>query len=155
VGDFGFATKVEQPEATQKQRAKTVLGTPLWMAPEIHRREQYSSGVDIWALGIVAIEMAEGVPPYKGLNREEIREQVKTKGAGLKNPPQWSAEFNDFVSQALTMDADKRPSAEQLLKHPFLKRAADHLSMPKVEKKKKDAPEEPAGDDAPLDVGDE
>ncbi len=156
VGDFGFATKVEQPEAAQKQRAKTVLGTPLWMAPEIHRREQYSSGVDIWALGIVAIEMAEGVPPYKGLNREEIREQVKTKGAGLKHPGDWSPEFNDFVSQSLTMDPEKRPSAEALLKHPFLKRAADRLTMLKVEKKKKDGDDaNAAADDAPLDAGDD
>lgn len=60
VGDFGFATKVEAPATVEtKQRAKTVLGTPLWMAPEIHRREQYSSAVDIWAIGIVALEMAE------------------------------------------------------------------------------------------------
>jgi serine/threonine protein kinase len=59
VGDFGFATKVEAVKSETKQRAKTVLGTPLWMAPEIHRREQYSSAVDIWAVGIVALEMAE------------------------------------------------------------------------------------------------
>lgn len=60
MGDFGFATKVEPPKSVDaKQRAKTVLGTPLWMAPEIHRREQYSSAVDIWAMGIVALEMAE------------------------------------------------------------------------------------------------
>ncbi len=155
VGDFGFATKVEPPKTVDaKQRAKTVLGTPLWMAPEIHRREQYSSAVDIWAMGIVALEMAEGVPPYKGLNREEIREQVKTNGAGLKEPDKWSPEFNDFVEQCLTMDAEQRPSAEQLLKHPFLKKAADHLSMPKVEKKKKEQ-DDPAGDNDKLDAGDE
>lgn len=83
LGDFGFATKL----AEGRVRAKTVLGTPLWMAPEIHRREQYTASVDIWAMGIVAIEMAEGLPPHKGLNREEIREQVKTHGAHLKASP--------------------------------------------------------------------
>lgn len=194
MGDFGFATKVEPPKSVDaKQRAKTVLGTPLWMAPEIHRREQYSSAVDIWAMGIVALEMAEvrrkrkafflfcgfvvtflqGVPPYKGMNREEIREQVKTNGAGLKvcllvaflfnfffnkkktqDPGLWSAEFNDFVEQCLTMDADQRPSAEQLLKHPFLKKASERLQMPKVEKKKKDQPDDAADNDK-LDAGDE
>jgi serine/threonine protein kinase len=91
------------------------------------------------------------VPPYKGLNREEIREQVKTKGARLKvqlvfvvffrfvseiekqSPKDWSEGFNDFVEQCLTMDAEQRPTAEQLLKHPFLKIAAERLTMPKGE----------------------
>ena len=135
LGDFGFATKVEHKPEETKQRAKTVLGTPLWMAPEIHRREKYDSSVDIWALGIVAIEMAEGLPPYKGMNREEIREKVKTQGASLKNPEEWSNDMNEFVEQCLTMHSEDRPTAVQLLKHAFMARAADRLSMPKVVKK--------------------
>ena len=130
--------KPASEENVVKQRAKTVLGTPLWMAPEIHRREKYDSSVDIWALGIVAIEMAEGIPPYKGMNREEIREKVKTQGASLRDPQLWSAEMNDFVGQCLTMNSDERPTAVALLKHPFMSFAADRLSMPKIKKPTKE-----------------
>lgn len=84
-------------------------------------------------MGIVAIEMAEGIPPHKGLNREEIREQVKTHGASLRHPERWSAEFNNILSQMLAMRSEDRPTAEQLLKHPFMQKAADRLSMPKIE----------------------
>ena len=49
----------------------------------------------------------------------------------LQDPGKWTAEFNDFVEQCLTMDAEQRPSAEALLKHSFLRKADDHLTMPK------------------------
>lgn len=92
--------------------------------------------------------------------REEKRKKENKNRNGLffaveilQDPGAWSAEFNDFVEQCLTMDADKRPTAEQLLKHPFLKKAAERLTMPKVEKKKKE--EDVAGDNDKLDAGDE
>ncbi len=63
-----------------------MVGTPLWMAPEIFLTRQYGPGVDVWALGVVVVEMAEGRPPYHRLDRKEALKQICSKGCALSNP---------------------------------------------------------------------
>ena len=60
IGDFGVSAQLNN---TMQQR-KTTCGTPLFMAPEIIVGETYSSKADLWSLGILAIQMADGMPPH-------------------------------------------------------------------------------------------
>ncbi|NWW14864.1 PAK3 kinase, partial [Oreocharis arfaki] len=60
LADFGLCALLT-PEQTKRTSA---IGTLLWMAPEVVRREPYGPKVDTWSLGIVGIEMAKGEPPY-------------------------------------------------------------------------------------------
>ena len=77
------------------------IGTSKWMAPEMIQRAKYSYGVDIWALGITAIELADGKVPDLDIKN--------AKAAAQRDPPQiqsqrWSSEYKDFVSKCLTTD---------------------------------------------------
>lgn len=117
LADFGFAAQL-----TQEIDCRTsVVGTPNWMAPEVVVGDKYNEKVDIWALGIVAIEIADGEPPYGRNNKAKIFQLiVNGHTPELRNKGEWSQEFLDFVDVCLNKNLQFRPSAEELLRHPFL-----------------------------------
>jgi len=67
IADFGFATAFNQTD-----KLKQKLGSPLYMAPEIVRGDQYTSAVDIWALGVIGFIMLSGRPPFKARTQQQI-----------------------------------------------------------------------------------
>jgi RIO-like serine/threonine protein kinase len=112
IADFGFAVQLTK----QKSKRKTTLGTPYWMAPELIRGKKYDTKVDVWSLGILMMEMAEGDPPYMDLPTLKALFLISKKGVpGLKEPEKWSEHFRDFVSQCLKMKPSHRPHATDLL----------------------------------------
>ena len=114
--DFGICK-----EYIKNKMKKFRGGSPYWMAPEILKKEEYSQNIDIWALGITCVELAEYEPPYSKLSPEEVMKKIiKTPPTGLEEPSFWSNEFNDFISKCLTVDKNKRPSSDELLKHDFI-----------------------------------
>lgn len=84
----------------------------------------YNSKADIWSLGITAIEIAEKNPPLSDIHPMRALQLIPKSDLGFSKPKNWSKAFVDFVAQCLTKDPRKRPSAKQLLSHPFISRAA-------------------------------
>lgn len=131
LADFGYTAQL----TNKNDKRKTVCGTPYWMAPELIQGYEYGTEVDIWSLGIMCIEMAEGVPPY--LDEQPMRALylIVVNGVkGLTEKDKWSAEFNDLVDQCLQVDPHKRPSAHTLLNHPFLKKACSQKEISELNK---------------------
>lgn len=90
------------------------------MAPELILGKNYDDKVDIWSVGIVLIEMMEGKPPYMELPPLKALYLISKKGVPPPKEANWTYNLVDVVSLCLKMKSSKRPSASQLLDHPFL-----------------------------------
>ncbi|PON43349.1 Serine/threonine protein kinase, partial [Parasponia andersonii] len=126
LADYGVSESCYDPDSGRfRPSLSTATGNDVsyWVAPE----KEYSPKWDIWTVGIVAMEMSYGRPPLSLLPGTEsllfqLRKRFgswKDENMAISNLGSFSEEYKDMVSLCLEQDPAKRPSAEDLLKHPF------------------------------------
>ncbi|KAK7274975.1 hypothetical protein RIF29_16078 [Crotalaria pallida] len=133
LGDFGVAAQLTR---TMSKR-NTFIGTPHWMAPEVIQESRYDGKVDVWALGVSAIEMAEGTPPRSSVHPMRVLFMISIEPAPmLEDKEKWSLYFHDFVAKCLTKEPRLRPTAAEMLKHKFFEKwkTGSAAMLPKLEK---------------------
>lgn len=101
-------------------------GSPHWMAPEVIRTKQHTFKSDIWSLGITAIELAQGDPPFHEMNGFQVMDHIlNSEPPRLGCEQNFSPLFHDFLSKCLVWKERDRPSASLLLQHPFINTPAN------------------------------
>jgi hypothetical protein len=117
ITDFGVSSCVDLQTAGS---GHTMVGTPWYIAPEMIEGRPYDHSVDIWSLGCTVLELATGHRPYHTLNgMAALFRMVQDKMPPI--PPGLSSECASFLRACWVWEPSRRPSAVDLLKHPFVR----------------------------------
>lgn len=124
ISDFGISKKSQDIYSNNAEMS--MQGTIFWMAPEVihsmveDKKQGYSAKIDIWSLGCVVLEMFAGQRPW---SNEAVVSAIYKIGKTKLAPPipeELSDEAKDFLNKCFTIDSEKRPTAEELLRHLFM-----------------------------------
>ncbi|XP_014524160.1 mitogen-activated protein kinase kinase kinase NPK1 [Vigna radiata var. radiata] len=120
LADFGASKKVV--ELATINGAKSMKGTPHWMSPEVILQTGHTISTDIWSVACTVIEMATGKPPWSQQYPQEVSAlfYIGTTKSHPPIPEHLSAEAKDFLLKCFHKEPDLRPSASELLQHPFI-----------------------------------
>ena len=117
VADFGISKRLEETRGM----ARSFVGTAAYMAPERIAGQEHSAPSDLWSLGIICVECAQGFHPYRHVSSYyDLIVEI-----GEMPPPslpvgRFSSSLCDLVRACLSAEPRARPSCETLLCHPFL-----------------------------------
>jgi len=124
IADFGVSRHLAHTLA----QAVTWVGTVTYMSPERIQGKSYSYDSDIWSLGLTLVECALGRYPYDAKSQTgqpvsffELLDFI-VQSPQLLPKDEFSPEFCDFVESCLQKAPEERPTATELLAHPFIKK---------------------------------
>uniref|UniRef100_A0A6Q2Z0G8 Mitogen-activated protein kinase kinase kinase 3 n=1 Tax=Esox lucius TaxID=8010 RepID=A0A6Q2Z0G8_ESOLU len=117
LGDFG-ASKRLQTICMSGTGIRSVTGTPYWMSPEVISGEGYGRKADVWSLGCTVVEMLTEKPPWAEYEAMAAIFKIATQPTKPLLPSNTSDHTRDFIHH-IFVEAKHRPSAEELLRHPF------------------------------------
>lgn len=112
LGDFGIARILNRT----MEKARTVVGTPYYLSPEIIENKPYSFKSDIWSMGVMLYEMCALQPPFNANSLQFLALKI-VKGSYQPLQGNFSKEIKNLISSMLNVDPNRRPSAKEILRN--------------------------------------
>ena len=105
------------------QKLTSNVGTHLYQAPEIVRRENYNEKCDMWSMGVILFYMCYMIQPFrpeKDLDEWEVEKNILTCNYKFPEEPYVCDEIKNLIRRMLEQDVNKRMSSEELINEPFI-----------------------------------
>ena len=109
LGDFGIARILK----STNEKARTIVGTPYYLSPELIEGREYTAKTDVWSLGVILYEMCCLKPPFNAENIHALGLKI-TKGNYNAIPNRYSNEMKKLVSWLMQIDPNKRPNISDI-----------------------------------------
>nr|XP_020145967.1 serine/threonine-protein kinase Nek5 isoform X3 [Microcebus murinus] len=127
LGDFGIARVLNN----SMELARTCVGTPYYLSPEICQNKPYNNKTDIWSLGCVLYELCTLKHPFEGNNLHQLVLKI-CQAHFAPISPRFSRDLRSLISQLFKVSPRDRPSVNSILKRPFLENLIAKYLTPEV-----------------------
>ena len=126
LGDFGIAKVL----SSTVDNAKTMVGTPYYLSPEIVESRPYNFKSDIWSLGVLLYELCSLKPPFDASSLHFLALKI-VRGVYQPLSKQLSQPLRNLIAKMLKTDPQARPNIHEILREPIIRnRIKNFLSTP-------------------------
>lgn len=125
ISDFGISKRGDVAASANQlpgsgANRPSLQGSVFWMAPEVVRQSAHTKKADIWSLGCLIVEMFSGARPFPDKSQLQALFAIGSNQAKPTIPEKSSDEAKLFMGKTFEIEHERRPSADELLKDPFL-----------------------------------
>lgn len=110
IGDFGIAKVL----SATLQKARTQVGTPYYLSPEIVQSQPYTFSTDVWSMGVMLYEMCMQKPPFDGTSLQMLSMRI-VRGVYNEVKGPYSPGLKNLIKECLTVVPSQRPTVNKIL----------------------------------------
>jgi len=117
LSDYGSSKKVA---SLSRNFSNSIVGTNIYMAPEILNGQVHNYKCDLWSIGIIIYKLFFGKPPFSGVTEAALINNIINGGKKFLKSTN-NKDLDELINKLLEIEIDKRLSWDEYFNHPFIK----------------------------------